>query len=124
MGYIFRIVKTSSRDFICDEIKYLSTSKEVIEEMGEPLLYNKNQWWHFAYIENKMAGFIAYSGNKILYAYTMPEFRNKGVFHHIYNSIPSKNWETIASNMSYPIFLSLGFKVVKNYKTCHKLKLT
>lgn len=125
MGDIFRIIKSSSYYFICDEIKYLSTSKEVIKEMGEPLLVDKNQKWIFAYDkEGQLCGFIAYKKESILYVYVLPEYRGKGIFSILYNELPQNtSWNVLASNMSYPLFLRKGFTIIKNYKTCHKLKL-
>lgn len=123
MEHLFRTVSSESYHFICDEIKYISTSGKAIKEMGEPFIVERGQTWIFAYLENELVGFCAYVGEKILYFYTVPEHRGKGVFNILYNEIPDRSWEVIASNDSYPIFVKKGFKVVKNYKTCHKLKL-
>lgn len=123
MGNLFRTIKTESHLFVCDELKYLSTNRKVISELGEPLIIEKGQYWILAYHLDILSGFISHKDNKILYAYTVELMRNKGVFNMLYNELPENDWETIASNMSYPIFIKKGFKVIKNYKTCHKLKL-
>lgn len=123
MGYIFTTVASRSYHFICDEIKYLSTSREVIKEMGEPLIVDKGQTWIFCYHNGDLCGFMAWCGEKILYAYTKPDMRGNGVFSLLYSEIPDKPWEVVASTASYPIFLKKGFRVIKNYKNCHKLKL-
>jgi|SRR5690606_3441677 len=124
MGNIFRTVKSTSYHFICDEIKYLSTSRDVIKEMGEPLIVEKGKVWIFAYLGTELVGFISYYAESIIYAYTMPEFRGKGVFSLLYSELPTDvEWNVTASNASYPIFLKKGFTVIKNYSICHKLKL-
>lgn len=102
-------------------IKYISTSKECYKELGEPLLVEFGQTWLFDYCDNELRGFICYNKKTILYAYTLPKFRGKGVFNNLYEKLPYQEWNTIASNMSYPIFLKKGFEVVKNYVNCHKL---
>lgn len=121
MGYIFRFLESTDLGFINMTIKNLSTNRQVLKEMGEPLIVEENQSWIFCYESFKLVGFCAYTDNKILYFYTIPEFRNNGVFNELYNKLPLKEWTVIASNDSYPIFLKKGFKVVKNYKNCHKL---
>src|SRR5690606_41908039 len=109
--------------FVCDELRYLTPNREVIREMGEPIIIEKGQQWILCYYENLIVGFICFKNDKILYAYTSKIFRGKGVFNLLYSELPNRKWTTIASNMSYPIFLKKGFKVVKNYKNCHKLIL-
>lgn len=123
MEHIFKTVTSRSYHFICDEIKYLSTSRDVIKEMGEPLIVDRGQTWIFCYHNGDLCGFMAWYGVKILYAFTIPEMRRNGVFSTLYHELPDKSWEVVASNDSYPIFLKKGFVVVKNYKKCHKLKL-
>lgn len=121
MGYIFRILKTQDIHEVVDIVKYISTSKEYHKEMGEPLLVDDSQTWYFDYQGEELRGFICHNKSRILYAYTLPKFRGKGVFNRLYNELPHQQWQTIASNMSYPIFLKKGFKVVKNYVNCHRL---
>lgn len=116
-----RIVKSISKHFICDEIKYISTDKIAIKEMGEPFIYDKNQIWVFIYNIDRLMGFICYNKTTILYVYVLPEFRGKHLFTILYNELPIQKWITIASNASYKLFIGKGFEVVKNYKTCHKL---
>lgn len=123
MGNIFRILKTQNIHEVVDILKYISTSKECYKELGEPLLVDFGQSWIFDYQDYELRGFICHDSVKILYAYTLPKFRGKGVFSRLYEELPYQSWETTASNMSYPIFLKKGFKVVKNYVNCHKLKL-
>lgn len=124
MEYIFRTITSNSYHFTCDELKYLSTSKEVIKEMGEPIIVSDNQKWIFAYIDDILVGFSCYKEDKILYFYTLPAYRNRGIFNLLYNELPNDiNWNVIASNNSLPIFIKKGFTVIKNYKNCHKLKL-
>lgn len=119
-----RIVSSGSYHFACDELKYLATSSEVVRELGEPVLISRGQEWVMAYREGDHLadGFIGYVGDKILYAYVVPEARGRGVFTKMYDALPERPWEVVASNMSYPIFVKKGFEVVKNYKSCHKLK--
>lgn len=124
MGNIFESRITYDREEILNNIKYLGFEKEFLKEMGEPIILEDNQTWIFFYLSDKMVSFITYNHKKILYVYTLKEHRNKGLFDLMYKELPLNNWETIASNMSYPLFLKKGFKVVKNYKNCHKLKLT
>ncbi len=123
MGNIFRVLETQNIHEVVDIVKYISTSKEYYLEMNEPLLVDFGQTWLFDYQDSELRGFMCYNSTKILYAYTLPKFRGKGVFNNLYDRIPKKEWITVASNMSYPIFLKKGFKVVKNYVNCHKLKL-
>lgn len=124
MGNIFESRITYDREEILNNIKYLGFEKEFLQEMGEPIILEDNQTWIFFYLKDKMVSFITYNHKKILYVYTLKEYRNKGLFDLMYKELPLNNWETIASNMSYPLFLKKGFKVIKNYKNCHKLKLT
>lgn len=121
MGHIFRILETQNIHEVVDIIKYISTSKECYKELGEPLLVDFGQTWLFSYQDEELRGFIAHNNTHILYAYTLPKFRGKGVFNLLYDKLPEQHWITIASNMSYPIFLKKGFEVVKNYVNCHKL---
>lgn len=116
-----RIVKSQSKHFICDEIKYISTDKDAIREMGEPFVYSKDQNWIFSYRFDQMIGFACYNKTHILYIYVLPKFRRRGLFSVLYNELPIQPWITIASNASYKLFLKKGFEVVKNYKKCHKL---
>lgn len=116
-----RIVKSQSRHFICDEIKFISTDGKAIKEMGEPFIYHKDQIWTFAYINESLLGFSCHNKTHILYIYVLPEFRRRGLFSVLYNELPIQPWTTIASNSSYKLFLKKGFEVVKNYKNCHKL---
>ncbi len=121
MGYIFRILKTQDIHKVVDIVKYISTSKEYYKEMGEPLFIDESQTWYFDYQSEELRGFICHNNNRILYAYTLPKFRGKGVFNRLYKEIPEQQWQVIASNYSYPIFLKKGFKVIKNYVNCHRL---
>jgi len=89
--------------------------------MGEPFVYDPSQTWIFVYELEQLAGFICYNSKNILYVYIFPEFRNQGLFTVLYDELPIQKWETIASNMSYKLFLNKGFEVVKNYKNYHKL---
>lgn len=116
-----RIVKSKSKCFICNEIKFASTDRKVLKEMGEPFIYDESQTWIFAYKFDQLVGFICYDSKKILYVYVFTKFRNKGLFTVLYNELPTQEWKTIASNMSYKLFLNKGFEVLKNYKNCHKL---
>ena len=92
-----------------------------MKEMGEPLIVDRGQEWIFAYDKDILIGFCAYIKNRILYFYTIPEYRRKGVFNLLYNHLPEKEWQVVASNYSYPIFLKKGFEVIKNYVNCHRL---
>lgn len=121
MGNIHRVLETQNIHEVVDIIKYISTSKECYKELGEPLLVEFGQTWLFDYEDNELRGFLTYNKTHILYAYTLPKFRGKGVFNILYEKVPYQSWITIASNMSYPIFLKKGFEVVKNYVNCHKL---
>lgn len=123
MEYFFRTIKSISLDYTINKIKELSTSKDVFKEMGEPLLVDKQQIWVFAFFKKELAGFICYNSNTILYVYTLPKFREKGLFTILYNELPFQDWKVIASNKSLNLFKRKGFKVVKNYKNCHKLEL-
>lgn len=120
MEYL-RIVKSDSKHFIADEVKFLAIDPEYLQEMGESILYKPDRTFIFAYKSECMVGFIAYDYSTILYAYTVPAERGKGVFRSLFNELPNTNFKVVASNASLPIFLKLGFRVVKNYKTCHKL---
>lgn len=123
MGDLFRVVETQNIHEVVDIVKYISTSRECFKELGEPLIVELGQTWLFDYEGDKLRGLICYSSTKILYAYTLNKYRGIGVFNNLYKRLPIQSWETIASNMSYPIFLKKSFKVVKNYVNCHKLKL-
>lgn len=122
MGDIFRTIKSKNKIFIANKIKFLVIDKNVIKEMGEPIIFNINQNWIFALCGNELAGFIVYNNNSILYAYVIPKFRLKNAFTLLYWQLPKRNWKVVSSNSSLPFFLKNGFKVVKNFKTCHKLK--
>lgn len=100
----------------------LSISKEVLKELGEPLILDEKQNWYFAYLKKELAGFIVHNEDTIIYAYTLPEYRGKGIFNKLYNEIPDKGWKTVSSNKALPIFIKLGFKIIKSYNICHKLK--
>ncbi len=100
----------------------LSIDKTVIKEMGEPIIYDEKQKWIFAISKNTMIGFIVYNPTSILYVYTLPKFRLQKVLSFLYANLPKQNWSVVSSNASLNFFLSKGFKVVKNYKNCHKLK--
>jgi|SRR5690606_12169684 len=121
MEHICRTIKSESYFFVCEELKYLATNRKVISELGEPVIIEKGQSWILAYRNEMLIGFMCSQGNKILYAYVVELMRGQGVFSLMYSELPDRKWETVASNMSYPIFLKKGFEVVKNYKTCHKL---
>lgn len=123
MGDIFRILDTQDFHFVVNELRYATCSKLVLKELGEPIIIEYGQTWILCYCEKELIGFMCYTKDKILYAYAFSEWRCKGVFNKMYESLPMQDWSTIASNMSYPIFIKKGFKVIKNYKTCHKLKL-
>lgn len=116
-----QIVKTQSDYFIVQELNTLILNPEFIKEMGEPLKYDRDQFWSIAYIDKVFAGFIVYNTGTILYAYTKKEHRNKGVFNELFYTVPNFVTKVIASNMSLPIFLKKGFKITKSYKICHKL---
>lgn len=124
MGHIQRFLKTKNLHEIVDILKYFTCSKEVYIELGEPILVDSSQNWIFEYIDHELSGFICYTESKILYAYTVPKFRCKGVFSRLLNQLPDNKFVVIASEMSYPIFLKNGYKVLKNYKNCHKLEKT
>lgn len=122
MEYIFRTIKSSNKTFIANKIKFLAMDKDVIKEMGEPIIYNTNQKWIFALLKNELSGFIVYNSTSILYVYTLPKFRLQNVFTFLYNQVPKRDWKVVSSNSSLPFFLKNGFKVVKSFKNCHKLK--
>lgn len=122
MEHIFRTVKSKNKLFVANKIKLLAIDKDVIKEMGEPIIYNTNQQWIFALLKNELAGFIVYNNSSILYVYTLPKFRLQNVLTLLYWQLPKRNWKVVSSNSSLPFFLKNGFKVVKNFKTCHKLK--
>lgn len=119
------IVTSNSKHFVADEVKMLSIDPVFIKEMGEPIIFTKNQVWLFAYYgagsDKELVGFITFGGGVFLYAYTMPNHRNKGVFMELFKQVPSSIKKVVASNMALPIFLKLGFTIVKSYKICHKL---
>lgn len=121
MGNIFRVVETQNIHEVVDIVKYISTSREFHKEMGEPLIVELGQTWSFCYIGEKMVGFSSYVKYRILYFYTLPEYRCHGVFNALYDNLPQKQWQVVASNASYPIFLKKGFEVIKNYVNCHRL---
>jgi len=116
-----RIVKSQSDYFIVQELGTLLINRDFIKEMGEPLIYDRGQFWSLAYIDKTLVGFICYNLGTILYAYTKPEYRGKGVFSKLFDEVPNYVTKVVASNMSLPIFIKKGFTVTKNYKTCHKL---
>lgn len=117
-----RIIKSQSEYFIVAELGTLLLNKEFIKEMGEPLTYDRNQFWYFAYHDDRVVGFICHNHGNILYAYTYPGLRKIGVFKALYNEIPDRPWKVNSSNMALPIYLKLGFKIIKSYKICHKLQ--
>lgn len=121
MGNIFRTIETKDKEIIVDAIKYIATDKVAIKEMGEPFIVSDNQTWLFCYHTNELYGFCAYTSNRILYFYTLPKYRGKGVFNTLYNLLPNREWQVISSNLSYSIFLKKGFRVIKNYVNCHRL---
>lgn len=116
-----RIVKSQSAHFIAGELGLLLISDVFYSEMGEFIKWSGNQYWYFSYSEGVMTGFICHNNDTILYAYTRPSFRNKGVFSALYNEIPEQSWKVNSSNIALPIYLKLGFKILKSYKICHKL---
>lgn len=117
-----QIVKTQSDYFIVQELGTLILNPEFIKEMGEPLKYERGQFWSIAYIDKVLAGFIVYNLGTILYAYTKKEYRNKGIFNELFKEVPNYVTKVVASNMSLPIFIKKGFKITKSYKICHKLQ--
>lgn len=121
MGYLLR--KLTDKDEVCDAIKHFATDKTVIQELGEPLIYDRAQVWWVCYEKNIIAGFICYKDDKILYAYTVSKFRRKGIFNLLYLQLPHLAWKTVASNASKDIFLKKGFTIIKSYNVCHKMKL-
>lgn len=123
MGHIFRFIESESHYFIADELKMYTSNREVIKELGEPIFIERGQRWILCFFESQCLGFIGYNSSKILYVYVKKEYRKKGVFNEMYSCLPIQNWEVVASNMILPIFLKKGFTVIKNYKTCHKLRL-
>jgi len=120
MGNI-SIIPTRSDYFIVQELGTLILNPEFIKEMGEPLKYDRSQFWQIAYVDKIFAGFIVYNLGTILYAYTKKEYRNQGIFNKLFNTVPNCVTNVVASNMSLPIFLNKGFKLKKSYTTCHKL---
>lgn len=116
-----RIVKSQSAHFIAGELGTLLISEVFHNEMGEFIKWRGDQYWYFLYSESVMIGFICHNNDTILYAYTRPAFRLKGVFLKLYNEIPEQSWKVNSSNIALPIYLKLGFKIVKSYKICHKL---
>lgn len=121
MGYIFTILELESHYLVADELKMFTSNRDVIKELGEPIIVERGQKWILCMNGSDCIGFIGYNGNTILYAFTKKEYRNKGVFNFMYDNLPIQPWKTIASNISYPIFIKKGFEAVKNYKNCHKL---
>lgn len=120
MGNI-SIISTQSDYFVVQELGTLILNPEFIKEMGEPLKYDRGQFWQIAYVDKVFAGFIVYNLGTILYAYTKKEHRNQGVFNELFSNVPSYVTKVVASNLSLPIFLKKGFKLIKSYKICHKL---
>lgn len=116
-----RIIKSQSAQFVAAELNTLLISADFHSEMGEFIKWSGDQYWFFAYSEGVMIGFICHNNDTILYAYTRRSFRNKGVFSMLYKEIPEQSWRVNSSNMALPIYLKLGFKILKSYKICHKL---
>lgn len=123
MGDIFTILELSSHYAVADELKMFTCNRNVIKELGEPIIIERGQRWILCMCDRECIGFIGYNDTTILYAYVIKEYRGQGLFTFMYNNLPIQSWVTVASNMSYPIFLKKGFEVVKNYKTCHRMKL-
>lgn len=118
-----RITKTQSAHFIVAELGAVIIDPVFLKEMGEPLKYNKDQFWYLAYTKDGIAGFIVHNADTILYAYVYPSHRRRGVLTELYNQLPEQPWKTVASNLSMPFFvMKKGFKIIKSYTTCHKLK--
>lgn len=116
-----RIIQSQSAHFVATELGTLLISAHFHSEMGEFIKWTGDQNWYFAYSEGVMIGFICHNNDTILYAYTRQSFRRKGVFLKLYNEIPERSWKVNSSNMALPIYLKLGFKIIKSYKICHKL---
>lgn len=116
-----RIIKSQSAQFVAHELGVLLISVSFQNEMGEFIKWSGDQYWYFAYSEGIMVGFICHNNDTILYAYTQPSFRGKGVFSLLYNKIPEQSWKVISSNIALPIYQKLGFKIIKSYKICHRL---
>lgn len=123
MGHIFTILELDSYYMVADELKMFTCNREVIKELGEPIIIENGQRWILCMSDNECVGFIGYNDTSILYAYVVKYYRGEGLFNLMYKNLPIQDWLTIASNMSLPIFIKKGFTVIKNYKTCHKLKL-
>lgn len=118
-----RITKTQSAHFIVAELGPVIIDAEFLKEMGEPLKYSKDQFWVLGYLDGEIAGFIVHNSDTILYAYVYPYYRRLGVLTALYNELPEQPWKTVASNLSMPFFvMKKGFKIIKSYTTCHKLK--
>lgn len=123
MGDIFTILELESHYMVADELKMFTCNREVLKELGEPIIIERGQRWFLCMFEGECIGFIGYNSSTILYAYVVKKYRGEGLFNLMYDNLPIQNWQTVASNMSLPIFIKKGFTVIKNYKTCHKLKL-
>lgn len=121
MGDIFRILELYIPDDVSMILNRYTSNREVIKELGEPIIIEFGQQWIICLYNDAPIGFIGYNEKSILYAYVIKGFRNKGVFNMMYDKLPIQSWNTVASNMSYPIFIKKGFEVIKNYKNCHKL---
>lgn len=123
MGNLLKIIKQERKERICAGLKYFSTSKSVLKELGEPIIVEDDHICLFAVVVNNIVGFLSYNNSKILYVYVLPEYRKRGIFTKLYNELPKQNWIVMSSNLAKPIYEKRGFRVVKSYKTCHKMKL-
>lgn len=116
------ITKVNSLASISSVLRWVLMDRAFLKEMGEPLIWDKNQNWMLCYSGTELAGFMCYNGDTICYAYTFPLYRKQGVFSELHRQLPDRNWKVVASNASLPIFLHKGFTLIKSYKICHKLR--
>lgn len=119
------IISISYKD-IPDEIK-------LHKEIAKNCITISNRAKYYGYIMNgdivAIGGYVQYKNySKILASFTLPEYRNKGIYTKILEVrlklLKDYDIITFATKHSLNVLLNHGFEIIKTYKISYKLKLT
>lgn len=108
---------------IISRISKYATSRDVFNEMGEPILYDENDIWFFV-----NHGFACINSNKLKYLYTDPDYRNVGIADRLLGDINKyciknkiEELYAVCPSSALGFYKKRGFNAYLSFKNYHKI---
>lgn len=114
---------TNNKSEIVDFIKFFSTSKSVLKELGEPIVYQEDCNIKAFLIENICVAFCMYGKNKLYYVYVNEKYRKNGIASNLISDI-SVGSVAIVNNSVIDFYIKNNYKIVeftKKYSKAYKI---